>query len=70
MTLALCAGTKTSVLYGAEVVRGGHFAVPKGLEAATSIGTFPKSQALFKIIFPQAFVGMFAGPPALGQLFN
>lgn len=58
MTVGIVALGLNVGAYGAEVVRGAVQAVPKGQwEAATALN-FSGSQALFKIILPQAFVGM------------
>lgn len=44
--------------YGAEVVRGAVLAIPRGqLEAATALN-FSGPQTVFRIILPQAFIGM------------
>ena len=44
--------------YGAEVVRGAVLAVPKGQWEASTALNFSGPQTLFKVILPQAFVGM------------
>jgi len=44
--------------YGAEVVRGAILAVPKGQWEASTALNFSGPQTLFKVILPQAFVGM------------
>src|SRR5436190_4829831 len=52
--------------YGAEVVRGAIGAVPKGQWEATVALNMTGSQALRRIVLPQAFVGMI---PPWGNLF-
>jgi len=44
--------------YGAEVVRGAILAVPKGQWEASTALNFSGPQTLFKVILPQAFIGM------------
>ncbi|WP_191060299.1 ectoine/hydroxyectoine ABC transporter permease subunit EhuC [Geminicoccus harenae] len=66
MTVAIAALGLNIGAYGAEVVRGAVAAVPRGQWEATTALNMSRTQALRRIILPQAFVAMI---PPWGNLF-